>query len=141
MPVSILGRYLARHRVRYATGVFLLLATNACALLIPWVTKDVVDALGGADRGDSVRSTVAVGVLLVVALALIQAIVRTASRLRSCFGAGQRVETEIRADLFDAFLRLEPAFYQSRRTATSCRGRPTTSRASRCSLASASCRW
>jgi len=115
MPVSILGRYLARHRVRYATGVFLLLATNACALLIPWVTKDVVDALGGADRGDSVRSTVAVGVLLVVALALIQAIVRTASRL-VLLGAGQRVETEIRADLFDAFLRLEPAFYQSRRT-------------------------
>ena len=29
---------------------------------------------------------------------------------------GQQVETEIRADLFDAFLRLEPAFYQSRRT-------------------------
>ena len=80
--------------MRYATGVFLLLATNACALLIPWVTKDVVDALGGADRGDSVRSTVAVGVLLVVALALIQAIVRTASRL-VLLGAGQRVETEI----------------------------------------------
>src|SRR5262245_55747564 len=41
MPVAILGRYLARHRARYAVGVLLLLATNACALLIPWVTKDV----------------------------------------------------------------------------------------------------
>lgn len=115
MPVSTLGRYLARHRARYAVGVLLLLATNACALLIPWVTKDVVDALGGTGRSAATRQTVAVGALLVVALALLQALVRTASRL-VLLGAGQRVETAIRADLFDAFLRLEPGFYQTRRT-------------------------
>ena len=57
----------------------------------------------------------AIGTLLVAALALVQALVRTASRL-VLLGAGQQVETEIRADLFDAFLRLEPGFYQSRRT-------------------------
>ena len=115
MPVSTLGRYLARHRARYAAGVLLLLATNVCALLIPWVTKDVVDALGGAGRSAATRQTVAVGALLVVALALLQALVRTVSRL-VLLGAGQRVETAIRADLFDAFLRLEPGFYQTRRT-------------------------
>jgi ATP-binding cassette subfamily B protein len=115
MPVSILGRYLARHRVRYAVGLLLLLATNACALLIPWVTKDVVDALGGAGRSSATRETVAAGALLVVALALTQALVRTASRL-VLLGAGQQVEAEIRADLFAAFLRLEPGFYQARRT-------------------------
>jgi ATP-binding cassette, subfamily B, multidrug efflux pump len=115
MPVSILRRYLARHRARYAAGVLLLLATNACALLIPWVTKDVIDALGTGDRGASVRETVLIGTLLVVGLALIQAAVRTASRL-VLLGAGQHIESEIRAALFDAFLRLEPGFYQSRRT-------------------------
>jgi ATP-binding cassette subfamily B protein len=115
MPVSTLGRYLARHRARYAAGVLLLLATNVCALLIPWVTKDVVDALGGAGRSAATRETVAMGALLVVVLALVQALVRTASRL-VLLGAGQRVETAIRADLFDAFLRLEPGFYQTRRT-------------------------
>jgi ATP-binding cassette subfamily B protein len=115
MPVSVLGRYLARHRVRYAAGVLLLIATNACALLIPWVTKDVVDALGGAGRSTATRETVALGALLVVGLALAQALVRTASRLLM-LGAGQRVESEIRADLFDAFLRLDLAFYQTRRT-------------------------
>ena len=115
MPVSVLGRYLARHRARYAAGVVLLLATNACALLIPWVTKDVVDALGGAGRSAATRETVAFGALLVVVLALVQALVRTTSRL-VLLGAGQRVEAEIRADLVDAFLRLEPAFYQARRT-------------------------
>lgn len=115
MPVSILGRYLARHGARYAVGVLLLLATNACALLIPWVTKDVVDTLGGAGRVVATRETVAMGALLVVLLAILQAITRTVSRL-VLLGAGQRVESEIRADLFAAFLRLETGFYQTRRT-------------------------
>jgi ATP-binding cassette subfamily B protein len=115
MSVPILGRYLARHRARYAAGVALVLATNACALFIPWVTKDVVDALGGVGGSAAMRETVAAGALLVVALALAQAMARTASRL-VLLGAGQRVEAEIRADLFEAFLRLEPAFYQGRRT-------------------------
>jgi ATP-binding cassette subfamily B multidrug efflux pump len=115
MPVSILGRYLARHRARYAVGILFLLATNVCALLIPSVTKDVVDALGSDGRSGATRESVAAGVALVILLALIQAIARTASRL-VLLGAGQQVEAEIRADLFDAFLRLEPGFYQARRT-------------------------
>ena len=115
MPVRILARYLARHRARYAAGVLLLVATNACALLIPWVTKDVIDALGDPARSGATRETVVAGALVVAALALAQAIVRTASRL-VLLGAGQRVEAAIRSDLFDAFLRLEPAFYQTRRT-------------------------
>jgi ATP-binding cassette subfamily B protein len=111
----MLGRYLARHRVRYAAGVLLLLVTNVCALLIPWVTKDVIDALGTGAGALATRRTVAVGALAVVGLALVQAMVRTGSRL-VLLGAGQRVEAEIRHDLFAAFLRLEPAFYQARRT-------------------------
>jgi ATP-binding cassette subfamily B protein len=92
----------------------MLLATNACALLIPWVTKDVVDALGrGADA--ATRETVVRGALLVAALALLQGLVRTGSRL-TMLGAGQRVEAEIRRDVFARFLELEPAFYQGRRT-------------------------
>jgi ATP-binding cassette subfamily B multidrug efflux pump len=115
MSLRRLGRYLARHRVRYAAGVLLLLATNVCALLIPWVTKDVIDALGGAEAGRATRQIVAFGALLVVALALVQALARTASRL-VLLGAGQRVEAEIRHDFFEVLLRLEPAFYQARRT-------------------------
>jgi ATP-binding cassette subfamily B protein len=115
MPVAILGRYLARHRVRYAFGVLLLLATNACALLIPWVTKNVVDALGHASQSGTTQRTVTTGALLVVGLAIGHALTRTCSRL-VLLGAGQHVEAEIRADLIDAFLRLEPAFYLRRRT-------------------------
>ena len=115
MPVRILARYLARYRARYAAGILLLVATNACALLIPWVTKDVIDALGDPARSGATRETVVAGALLVAVLALVQAIVRTLSRL-ILLGAGQRIEAAIRSDLFDAFLRLEPAFYQTRRT-------------------------
>ncbi len=115
MPVRILARYLAQHRARYAAGILLLVATNACALLIPWVTKDVIDALGDPARSGATRETVVAAALVVAALALVQAIVRTVSRL-VLLGAGQRVEAAIRSDLFDAFLRLEPAFYQARRT-------------------------
>ena len=115
MPVRILARYLARHRARYAAGILLLVATNVCALLIPWVTKDVIDALGDPARSGATRETVVAAALVVAALALAQAIVRIVSRL-VLLGAGQRVEAAIRSDLFDAFLRLEPAFYQTRRT-------------------------
>jgi ATP-binding cassette subfamily B protein len=114
MSLSVLRRYLARHRARYAAGIVLLLATNACALLIPWVTKDVVDALGrGADA--ATRETVVRGALLVAALAVLQGLVRSGSRL-TMLGAGQRVEAEIRRDVFARFLELEPAFYQRHRT-------------------------
>jgi ATP-binding cassette subfamily B protein len=115
MPVRVLARYLARQRARYAVGVGLLVATNACALLIPWVTKDVIDALSDPVRSGATRSTVLAAALAVAALAIAQAVARIASRL-VLLGAGQRVEAAIRGDLFDAFLRLEPAFYQSRRT-------------------------
>ena len=115
MPVATLGRYLARHRVRYAFGLLLLFATNACALLIPWVTKTVVDALSHPSQTGTTQRTVATGALLVVGLAMAHALARTGSRL-VLLGAGQRVESEIRAALIDAFLRLEPAFYLGRRT-------------------------
>src|SRR5262245_20297121 len=86
MALRTLGRYLARHRGRYAAGVLLLVATNACALLIPWVTKDVIDSLGVAS-GHATRQTVTAGALLVVGLALVQAVTRTTSRL-VLLGAG-----------------------------------------------------
>ena len=111
--MSVLARYLLRHRARYAVGIVLLLATNGCALLIPWVTKDVIDALAGVGGRVATRATVVQGALLVVLLAVVQGAVRTASRL-ALLGVGQTIETEIRRDAFERLLRLEPAFYQAR---------------------------
>jgi ATP-binding cassette subfamily B multidrug efflux pump len=114
MSLTVLGRYLARHRTRYILGIALLLATNAFALLIPWITKDLIDALG-ATSDAATRRTVVASALAIIAFAVLQGVARSASRL-ALLGAGQRVEADIRTDLFAAFLRLEPAFYQARRT-------------------------
>ena len=141
MSLRLLGRYLARHRVRYAAGVVLLLATNACALLIPWVTKDVIDALGGAEGARATRDVVTLGALMVVALALLQALARTASRL-VLLGAGQRVEAEIRHDLFAGLPASRAGVLPGADApGTSCRAPRTTCRACPCSSGSGSCPW
>ncbi len=117
-----LGPYVSRYRGRYLGGVALLAATNACALAIPWVIKLTVEALGAAVGGGgpdsaaaSARSALTFGALAIVALALAQGVVRSASRF-ALLGASQRVEADIRDDLFSRLLGLPPAFYQRQRT-------------------------
>ena len=117
MSIRILLRYVARYRGRYLGGFALLLATNVCALAIPWVIKLSIEALGagrGADGAAGARTAVALGALAIVGLAVLQGVVRSASRL-ALLGASQRVEADIRNDLFRRLLRLPPAFYQARR--------------------------
>ncbi len=118
MSVRILLGYLARYRARYAAGFALLFATTLCALAIPWVIKLTVEAIGsaaGAGAGRSARSAVSGGALAIVGLALLQGVVRSASRF-ALLGASQRVEADIRNDLFRRLVVLPPAFYQGQRT-------------------------
>jgi len=116
----VLLRYVARYRARYLTGFALLVLTNAGALSIPWVVKETIEAIGAA-IGDAsagpaaARTALLAGPLLIVALALFQGVTRAASRL-TLLGAGQRVEADIRSDLFRRLVRLPPAFYQTQRT-------------------------
>ena len=77
-------------------------------------------------RSGSVATTrVAIGTLLVAPRLHWSDQPASGPRRLVLLGAGQRVETEIRVDLFDAFLRLEPGFYQSRRTGDLMCARPT----------------
>jgi ATP-binding cassette subfamily B protein len=62
-----------------------------------------------------VRAEVALGALLIAGLAVAQGLIRTASRF-ALFGASQRIEADIRNDLFARLVRLPPAFYQAQRT-------------------------
>ena len=114
MAVRVLLGYLDRFRARYVGGVALLLATNVCALAIPWVIKDTIEAVSGSAASGSETAVVA-GALLVVGLAVLQGVARSASRL-ALLGASQRVEARIRDDLFARLLRLPQAFYQKQRT-------------------------
>jgi ATP-binding cassette subfamily B protein len=81
-----------------------------------------IEALGGAAGGRAETAAVAgagraliLGPLAIAGLALGQALTRTASRL-ALLGASQRVEADLRNDVFGRLLRLPPAFYQTQRT-------------------------
>jgi ATP-binding cassette, subfamily B, multidrug efflux pump len=113
VSIRILLSYLGRYRVRYLVGFALLVATNVCALAIPWVVKSSIEAIGRG--GATARAEVVLGALLIAGLAVAQGLVRTASRF-ALFGASQRIDADIRNDLFARLLRLPPAFYQGQRT-------------------------
>jgi ATP-binding cassette subfamily B protein len=98
---------------RLAGGAFALVLTNAFALSIPWLLKSAIDALrrdGAAARGPVVRDAILIGVF-----AILQAAIRTTSRVQ-IFNAGRNVEYGLRRDLFRHLLRLDGAFF--RRNAT-----------------------
>ncbi len=111
MPLQILIGYLRRQRPRYLVGLVFLLLTNAFALAIPWILKDAIEAI----RSGVTLAVLTGSALSIIALAVLQGLTRAGSRF-ALLGASQRVEAQIRDDLFAKLLRLPPAFYQTQRT-------------------------
>jgi ATP-binding cassette subfamily B protein len=98
---------------RLVGGAFALVLTNAFALSIPWLLKSAIDALrrdGAAARGPVVRDAILIGVC-----AILQAAIRTTSRVQ-IFNAGRNVEYRLRRDLFRHLLRLDAAFFRRHAT-------------------------
>jgi ATP-binding cassette subfamily B protein len=111
MPLRVLVGYLGRYRARYAGGLALLVATNLAALAIPWVIKWTIEAIAARAGAELVAG----GALAIAVLALLQGVTRAGSRF-ALLGASQRVEADIRDDLFRQLARLPPAFYLGHRT-------------------------
>jgi len=112
--MSALGRllpYLDRYRLRYLGGATCLLLATTFSLSIPWTVKSAVDAL----ERDGAAARLGPYVLLILALAGAHGMARLASRF-AILGAGQWVEHDIRADLYQRLLGLPPAFYHRHRT-------------------------
>jgi ATP-binding cassette subfamily B protein len=112
--VSALRRllpYLKRYRLRYLAGAGCLLLGTVFSLGIPWTVKSAVDAL----ERDGAAAHLGPSVLLILALAAAQGAARLASRF-AILGAGQWVEHDIRASLYDRLLALPAAFYHRHRT-------------------------
>jgi ATP-binding cassette subfamily B protein len=98
---------------RLAAGALALVLTNACAFGIPWLIKSAIEALerqGAAAHGAVVRYA-----LLIGALAVLGAVIRTASRVL-IFNAARNIEYSLRRDLFGHLARQDQAFF--RRNAT-----------------------
>ncbi len=109
--MSRLWRYLVRYRLRLLAGVACLIAATSLTMAVPWLVKTIVDGIA-AGRG---RADVAPTVALIVGIALVQAVARTASR-SLIFNVGRDVEFDLRNDLFAHLERLPVAFYQTWRT-------------------------
>src|SRR5438876_8744395 len=107
--MSRLWAYLARYRLRYAGGIACLLGSRVLAMTLPWLLGMTVDAI--RSRGPVVTRYV----LLIAAIAVVQAVVRTFSRF-VIFNIGRDIEYDLRNDLF-RHLEAQPlAFYQQRQT-------------------------
>ncbi len=90
---------------RLSVGVLCLGATNALGFAIPAVLKRVIDGLAAGQR------VVAEGALLMILLAVMQAVIRTVSRTL-IFNSGRNIEYALRRDLFGFLSRQAPDFFQ-----------------------------
>lgn len=96
---------------RYAAGALLLLLTNGCALLIPWLMKTAID---GLQQPASAGFSPAAAALLIAGIALVYALVRICSRA-VILNAARLLEFSIREALFARLLRLDPGFFTRER--------------------------
>lgn len=94
--------FMAGLRWRYGLGALLLVITNACALLIPWLLKLAIDGLQTGSGGLS-PSNIAIIICLVACL---YAVVRTFSRT-VLFNAARLIEYQMRDRLLSRLLTLD----------------------------------
>jgi ATP-binding cassette, subfamily B, multidrug efflux pump len=100
--------YVRRYRGEFALGFVALVLTNVFALTIPWLLKLAVDALAGAEPG-AIRTARWLAVAIAGAAVMMGAI-RTLSRIW-IFGAGRRVEFDLRNELFEHLSRMPPGWF------------------------------
>ena len=109
--MSRLWQYVARYRARLAWGIVCLVAATSLVMMVPWLVRRIVDGIA-AGQG---LATLAPTLGMIVAIAVVQAVVRTASRA-VIFNVGRDVEYDLRNDLFAHLERLPLGFYQHWRT-------------------------
>src|SRR6185503_8128202 len=103
--------YARPHRRAFLLGFLLLVLTNALSLGIPWLLRDAIHAI---ERGARNRLLAEYAGGMVV-LALLQAWVRTLSRLRM-LGASRRIVYDIRDAFFRKLEQLDGGWYDTTRT-------------------------
>ncbi|HMO03812.1 MAG TPA: ABC transporter ATP-binding protein [Kiritimatiellia bacterium] len=111
-PTTPLYRYVLRYSRSAVAGFFSVIAAIAATMYAPQVLGDIVDAMeqGTLDRSGLLRMT---GLLLGVSLlaSLFSIFMR-----RILLGLAQRVEHDLRRDVFAHLTRMDHGFYQRERT-------------------------
>jgi ATP-binding cassette subfamily B protein len=103
--------FVARYPMRLAFGCAMLLATSALTLAIPGVLGATIDAFDGSDPAAHVPRLA----MLMIGLAVAQAVVRIASRI-ALFNAARMAEYDLRSQLFRHLVKLEPGYYRDHPT-------------------------
>lgn len=111
VPIRLLWGYVSTYWPRYTGGILLLLLANVLSLAIPWMVKDAIEALSAG----SAEAKVTRYAVFILALAAAHAVIRLGSRF-TLLGAAQRVEYDVRNDLYAKLQALPPAFYHAHRT-------------------------
>ncbi len=86
-------------------------AATLASLAIPWTLKRAIDAL----QHDPTNTPLSRYVLLIVVFALANGVARLGSRF-AIIGGGQRIEYDLRNDLYASFLGFPPRFYAAHST-------------------------
>ncbi|MDX1394095.1 MAG: ABC transporter ATP-binding protein [Gemmatimonadota bacterium] len=110
-PLRSLLPYFRPYRKGIAAGLALVVIGNAFVVAGPYVLKIAIDALTAELRPELIPRYA----LLIVGVALLGGIARYGMR-ELLNGISRRMETDIRADLFDHLMRLPPQFFDSWRT-------------------------
>lgn len=110
-PLRAVARYAARYRTRYLAGYACLVAGTGLSLAIPWTIKQAIEAL----ERDAATAPLGVFVAVIVALAMLNGVVRLGSRF-TIIGAAQRVEFDVRNDFYASMQTFSPATIAERGT-------------------------
>jgi ATP-binding cassette, subfamily B, multidrug efflux pump len=99
-------QYLRPHRVRIGVGIITLLVVNGIGTYLPILISQVIDEL--QTRFELAQLLQQVG--LIVGLASLMMGLRLTSRI-AIFGVGRQVEFDLKQQIFDHVLDLEPAYF------------------------------
>jgi ATP-binding cassette, subfamily B, multidrug efflux pump len=102
-------QYLRPHWIRVVIGVVTLFLVNGIGTYLPILISQVVDEL--QTKFELSRLWQEVG--LIVGLASFMLVMRMISRI-AIFGVGRQVEFDLKQQIFDHVLRLEPAYFATR---------------------------
>lgn len=101
-----LSSYLRPHWRQTTLGILALLVVNAIGIYIPLLIRDIIDRLQIAFSFDQVLRYVGV----IILLSSVMWVIRMVSRI-SLFGVGRQVEFDLKQNIFQHLLKLEPSYF------------------------------
>lgn len=103
-----LAEYLRPHSKQVGLGILSLLIVNLVGVYIPLLIRDTINELNISFSFDRILYFV----VLILVLATLMWIIRIASRLL-IFGVGRQVEFDLKQNIFEHLLGLEPAYFST----------------------------